>query len=202
MLSALKNMGVGVVVAFFCLLGWAIFLRFCEREARASDELWDTVHEAIVELQPRWRNTGMAKQLTRAFLEAGDEHEIDPLLLVAVSMKESSLDPTTRTGRDRGLMQCREGGVCENFIPDDCDRELVSPVCQVRTGAGFLRFVKGVCARRAQEHGHPSPSWGAIVAAYGMKRCPTEDEAVKTRSYRRAKKFYDRIGGKSWGSPE
>jgi len=161
------------------------------RVAECAEEELDTVAAAIVTLQPAVDNV-RALRLARHFAESGEETEIDPLLLVAMAMRESSFDPLVESLERRGslgeggLMQTH--GVSLRVRPSHCDRRLSSAECQIRTGARWLRWVKDHC-------GGSTARW---VAAYGMRSCPTEESASVHRSVRIVRAYYDEIGGVEW----
>ena len=81
-------------------------------------------------------------------------------------------------------------GVAKSHAPREggrrCDTKEMR--CNIRTGANFLAWCRDQC----------EGSWNVWVGAYGMSRCPSEQEAEKLRSVRRARKLYQQIGGEEW----
>jgi len=161
-----------------------------------------SIEYGIRELQPAISDE-RAKRLTAIFYNAGQRHNIDPLLLVAIAFKESSLSEAVENRRKRGelgeygLMQTH--GVALNFRPADCNHHLL-PVkgrmgvnaskayCQVETGAAYLAEARRKCGG----------TWARWIAAYGMGRCPSDSYAKTTRPVQRAYKYYKQIGGRNW----
>lgn len=157
-------------------------------ECKASAEVADVVFAAINRLQPRYKTKQeSAKKLADVFRSAGKEARIDPLLLVAISSRESSLLPgVVGSLGERGLMQVH--GVALSARPEECDRSMNTISCQVRTGARWLAWVRKLCPG-------PTERW---VSAYGRRRCPTVSVARNDRGVRIVKSRYMKIGGKNW----
>jgi hypothetical protein len=165
-------------------LAVAVTLWACETLVYGEEGGPDHVAGAILELQPAHDET-TATAMAAWFHEAGEEQGHDPLFLVAIAMKESSLT-TTATGGvgEVGLMQVH--GAAVQLRPEGCSRDLESPRCQVRTGAAWLALARRQCG----------PDRSDYLFAYGVGRCPrSHEEATKHRSVRRARAFYERIGG-------
>jgi hypothetical protein len=129
-----------------------------------------TIAAGIVNLQPA-ADLERATELASVFQAAASRHKLDPLLLVAISFRESSLRRSVEERRklgalgELGLMQSH--GAALRFRPADCDRRLVGARCQVETGAAFLSEARRQCGG----------SWWRWVAAYGMRACPSEERA-------------------------
>jgi hypothetical protein len=153
----------------------------------------DEVAVAIQQLQPVVSDD-RARALAQVFDRAGYENDIDPFLLVAISMRESSLLLKAEDGRyvgsrgERGLLQIH--GVALRFRPDGCSKQLKKAFCQVHTGARFLDYCRGMCG------GSP---W-RWVAAYGMSGCPSEEKAGMAVGPRIAHKYYMKIRGTGWSN--
>lgn len=135
----------------------------------------------------------VAATWAEAIVEAGRISELDPLLLTALIARESWFDETALgdEGRSRGAMQL--GSAARRFAPRDENDRLCDTwglECNVRTGALFLAFCRSHCGG----------SWDRWVGAYGMSRCPSEAEATELHSVRRARGFYERVGGQEWRS--
>lgn len=149
------------------------------------------VAAAVRQLQPALGAPSVAGYAT-TLRDAGEHTDIDPLLLLAVAYRESSLHPDVarcrRTGArgELGLMQVMPSGYALTFAPDGCDQ--CDPVCSIHTGARFLASLREHC-------GGSTWRW---VAAYGHRRCPSEERARGDRSTVRARAIYDQIGGSAW----
>lgn len=162
-----------------------------EDEGVIEEDVIEEVVDAIVVLQPA-TDSPRATKLARVFVEAGQTTEVDPLLLVAIAMRESSLrEDVERLERfgsrgERGLMQAH--GAALRLRPERCTSDLEGAWCQVMTGARWLAYVRDRC---------PGSPW-RWVAAYGMSRCPTEQQAGMDASTRRARTLYARVGGDRW----
>lgn len=173
------------------LAGWSV-ATCASRPALGCDEVC-VVAAAVRRLQPA-ADEERAGELAGVFVAAGREADLDPLLLVAIAMRESSLHPAvearTRLGSrgEVGLMQVHPRGPAMRLRPADCDEDLDGAGCQVRTGARFLAFVREHC---------PGSTW-RWVAAYGRSRCPSEAEARGDRNAAIAASYYSRAGGSAW----
>jgi len=149
------------------------------------------VARGVQTLQPG-ADDDRAARLASVFSTAGQRHEIDPLLLVAIAFRESSLSPEVELHRRRG--QLGEGGLMQvhgvalTRRPHYCPTPLPDAECQVETGAAWLAEVRETCGG----------SWWRWVAAYGMARCPSENDARSADSARTAHRYYRRIGGAQW----
>jgi len=176
-----------LIATSVALAAW-VFARMAVPEEAA-----DHVAEAIQTLQPRV-DDARARRLSRHIRDATDDAWLDPLLVVALIMRESSFSPRVerleRLGPqgERGLMQVMPGGPWRDVLPDGCTEELVGARCQIHTGVRWLALARDRCPG----------SWWRWVAAYGMSRCPTEEQARMTVSPRRARAYYTRIGGERW----
>lgn len=131
---------------------------------------------AIQRLQPRV-DDARAEYLGDVIRQASDEQGIDPLLIVALIMRESSYREDVEQLRvlgargERGLMQLAPRGAWREVAPEGCE-DLVGAECQIRTGVTWLVHVRETC---------PGSSW-RWVAAYGSSRCPSESEAERSPS--------------------
>lgn len=148
---------------------------------------------AILALQPA-TTTERAATLAAIFDDAGQETELDPLLLVSVARHESALSPAVERGHRRssagaiGLMQVLPWGAAMTLRPDGCGRELVGAQCQIVTGARWLARVDELCE---------GSTW-VSVAAYNLPRCPSEGAAREDRNARAINRYYARAGGIAW----
>lgn len=146
---------------------------------------------AIVQLQPRV-DAMRAFRLAATFAEAGSQNELDPKLLIAMAMRESSLDVKVerleRVGKigEGGLMQIH--GAALRLRPSQCDELLTGAYCQITTGARWLAYARSQC-------GGSTARW---VGAYGLGACPSERMAARHRSVLMARHYYDEIGGSQW----
>lgn len=177
---------VGILLAVAIgLVLWAL-----EPQAYGCDEVCE-VAAAVRRLQPAVGDD-RAEQLAGVFVGAGHETRLDPLLLVAIAMRESSLredvERLERLGArgERGLMQCH--GAALRARPAACGPELEGAHCQVYTGAMWLARVRDACE---------GSTW-VWVAAYGRSRCPSEAEARADRATAIAASYYALAGGRSW----
>lgn len=179
---------VGAIVAVLLCLGLGWF----EDQAwgEEADEV-SAVARAIQRLQPA-ADDERAARLAGIFVGAGHETRIDPLLLVAIAMRESSLSERVenleRLGArgERGLLQCH--GAALRVRPAGCGEELQGAHCQVYTGAMWLAWVRDRC----------EGSMWVTVAAYGRSRCPSESEAHADRNAAIAASYYSQAGGTEW----
>jgi len=173
----------GVCLAVFLATG-------CPAEGHTDQEIL-RVSDAVQILQPATRDD-RARMLAGHFLDAAAENWIDPLLLVALSMRESSLLERADTGEysgalgEAGLLQVH--GVALRHRPSDCDLPLIGARCQVHTGARFLGYVRALC----------EGSMWRWVAAYGMSQCPSEESARADPGTRLARRYYQEINGLDW----
>jgi soluble lytic murein transglycosylase-like protein len=176
--------------AIALLLSIALY-SFAECTADASEP---TTANDIQILQPRVSDRD-AEHLGRIIDELGEEYGIDPRLIVAIVMRESSFAPEVIQGDRRGelgevgLMQIHPRNHIANAMrPDGCDLQLTSAYCQLVTGVRYLTYVRDRCQ---------GSTW-RWIAAYGWSRCPSEEEAREDIATRRAHGFYHRIGGENW----
>lgn len=187
MRQRLKQFGVALAV-LVTVLGLARLVR-----GDGGEELRD-VATAIRTLQPT-ADLERADELAEVFHGAGRDYRLDPLLLVALSFRESGLSREVELRHRRGalgelgLMQSH--GAALQVRPADCSHHLVRrgagreglAYCQVRTGAAWL----------AEARTHCGGSWWRWVAAYGMRHCPSERYARTMHSTQRARALYCRI---------
>jgi hypothetical protein len=180
----MKDIIYMVVIGILLGFNVAYFLTDCEVLAEQNDP----IVSAIVQLQPRYRNDAKtARELAVAFRNAGVETNIDPLLLIAISSRESSLLPgVVGSLGEKGLMQVH--GVALSARPPECDSLLESISCQVRTGARWLAWARNQCPG-------PTERW---LSAYGRRRCPSLKTARRDPGVAVVKTRYMKIGGKQW----
>jgi len=174
-----------VLLLFFVSMFVVMALTTCLHRAFAGGDLESTI-EGIQELQPATSEAD-AETMAQAFVDAGEANSVDPLLLVAIAFRESSLNPSALGQlRERGLMQVH--GVALQHRPDNCHEDLETINCQIRTGARWLAIVREQC---------PGSPW-RWVCSYGNSRCCSEQEGGLSLGTRRARRFYVQIGGSEW----
>jgi hypothetical protein len=155
----------------------------CERESYAHGSELE-VFRAVQLLQPA-HPPAVAAAWAGVLFEAGVETDIDPLLLTAIAFRESSLRTSVVGDRGEvGPMQLHGAALAHR--PSGCDPAEMS--CSIRGGAAVLQWWQAQC----------SGSWSVWVGAYGLGRCPSEEDAEALGSVRRARALYERIGGRSW----
>jgi len=174
---------------------WCVASTTCEHVTVHAEEAQASVQEvatAIETLKPTIK-APRRDRLAVVFHKAAQDHRHDPLLLVAISFRESSfflaVEQRRRFGTARnenGLMQVH--GAALRVRPADCSSKLIGARCQIQTGAAWLSY--------AREHCEGS-TW-RWVAAYGMSACPSERRARLDYPTRRAHSFYKRVGGRRW----
>jgi len=162
----------------------------------------DCTQKAIKVLQPHMDDMRAAR-LAHVYTKAGAEVEIDHVILVAITRRESSfwlsVEMLKRFGRrgEIGLMQIMPGNSAAlRQRPRECPETLVGADCQVRTGARWLAQARKSC---------PGTPW-RWVAAYGHGwrdskgrwRCPTEAEARVDINAYKAFRYYVAVTGNSW----
>jgi len=150
------------------------------------------LYVACQRLQPRLTDQAAmtwAKGLRRAARDAN----VDPYLLAAMVMRESSFDPRVATGAKRGALgeigplQLHPRGVALRYLPPGCPA--TNPGCNLRAGALYLAAVRERCPG----------SWARWVGSYGSRGCMSESRALTHRSVRRLRRFYCRIRGRQCG---
>lgn len=182
-------------VAVWALMGVATFAAFAlvqdclcvpAAEAEEAQPALETA-AAISKLQPAL--TPAQNEMYAAAINASAaRHSFDPLLIVAMIMRESSFNEHARGSRGEiGLMQVMPG-VAARFAPDGCDVEN-DPTCNIATGVAKLADVRDSTC--------PGSTW-RWMASYGMKRCASEREAGLVKGARRAFAFYTKLGGTRW----
>jgi len=178
---------IALTVTTFCFFG---AVRGCAAEADTGAQL-EEVAAGIAELQPAAAGQ-RANRLAAVFAEAGRRHNHDPLLLVAIAFRESSLAVDVEEHRRRGALG--EGGLMQvhgaalRARPHYCPLPLPDAECQVQTGAAWLAYARAACGG----------SWWRWVAAYGLGACPSEERAREHAAARVAHRYYTRIGGTRW----
>lgn len=174
-----------LIVALSLLIGGLIFSHLAQGQG--------IVCSGIKLLQPATTND-RASKLSKIFKKVGKDTDIDPLLLVAISFRESSLskrveDHTIMGKRNEiGLMQIMPKSPAMQLRPNECTQKLNGPYCQIATGAKWLAKVRELCPG----------SWWRWVGSYGHKKCLSENRAGMDYGTRIAKRYYEKIGGKGW----
>lgn len=164
---------------------------FSTRALGSPNDLIEATAEDILTLQPSL-DEDRARRLAGLIVEASEESELEPALVVAVANRESAFLPEVESLEllgsrgERGLLQVHGAGLV--FRPDGCSTRLEGARCQIETGARFLAWVRDRC-------GGSTWRW---LGAYGMSRCPSEDEARQLKSTRVARRHYDAINGQRW----
>lgn len=149
----------------------------------------ETIVAAIMLLQPRLHDHHALEYGTAIHMAAA-EYELDPLLLVSIAFRESSFRPDVVAGATRGLhgevgmMQVHPRGVALRHGPPECRHRQDDPACAARTAAGYLAHLRTTC---------PGSVW-RWVAAYGMRRCPSEETARRDPATIRAMGLWRTIG--------
>jgi len=147
----------------------------------------------IMRLQPGLDATG-ATAWSRAIRREANARQLDPLIVVALVMRESSFHPDVAEGRRRGrlgevgALQVMPGGYAMRFAPPDC-RDQTDARCSIATGCAYLAHLR--------DHACPGSTW-RWVAAYRWRTCPSEDAARRDRGALRLRELYERAGGRSW----
>lgn len=72
-----------------------------------------------------------------AFVE-GQEHDVDPLLILAVVQNESSFNPKAKSGQDTGLMQINTKWQAELVATLDSPAMLAEPATNIKLGTQIL----------------------------------------------------------------
>jgi hypothetical protein len=83
------------------------------------------------------------------------------------------------------MMQVHPRGVALRHGPLECRRSQWDPVCATRTAAAYLALLRTTCPGSTRR-------W---VAAYGMRRCPSDAEARRNPATIRAMELWRVIGG-------
>ena len=177
-----------LMVSMACFMGTLAVISLvadCDAYGEHGGEL--AVRTAITTLQPR-HTPEVAAAYAGLFLRAADEHELDPLLLVAIAFRESSLISGVRGALgERGLLQVHGAALLGR--PSECSAELLTTSCELRTGAAWLAHSRDVC---------PGTMW-RWVTAYGHGRCLSEAASRQTRGTAVARRYYVQVGGTGWG---
>lgn len=144
------------------------------------------VADAVRLLKPQLRESRV-RYWASVLWEASREVDLDPLLVTAMTYRESSFKRQVRSeGGSIGSLQVKFKGLAYYHRPQNCNIENIR--CNVRCGAAYLQWVKAYCGG----------SWDVWVGAYGMSRCPSEIEAKTLPSVVQARSIYKQIGGKLW----
>ena len=153
----------------------------------ASENMVEVVQVAIQELAPRVSDE-RAEELAEYITEHAEESEIDPLLVTAIIMRESSFSYAMQTGKRVGpppqncvgLMQIYPYGAAHKlggFL------DLTDADVNIRTGVMWLEYVGSVC-------GDTHWQW---VAAYGRSECPDYHTARRDDAAITARRLYCQI---------
>lgn len=176
---------------FFAILAFVITLLCIPQLVHSLDGigegLIDTIQSAITRLAPRV-SEDRARRLAGYIKEHSEESEIDPLLVTAIIMRESSFSHAVQTGRKVGraphkcvgLMQIHPWGPAHKL---GGYLDLTDANANIRTGVMWLEYVRGVC-------GDTHWQW---VAAYGMSRCPTYHQARRNAAAITARRLYCKV---------
>jgi soluble lytic murein transglycosylase-like protein len=156
---------LGLIVYIVILWFLAIFCRsaFADDERSVSDRS-QAIQGAILSLvaeEPTHtlnRDSDARERLALALIEAGDEYDVSPYLLLVMAYRESSLKMSAigKLG-EKGLFQLH--GVAKETCPEKLSDD---PITHARCGARWLRLSFAMCGGR---------SWENAVAAYGAGRC-------------------------------
>lgn len=186
----------GLVLTAAALTAWVV-----GRAAIASDQDPEDDLEAAIEaeldelaidirtLQPRISDS-RATRLAGLIRETCESHGIEPRLVAAMVMRESSFSPAVERlevlGRrgERGLLQVMPGSPALAMRPPECPPSLEGARCQIETGVAWLAHARDHC---------PGTTW-RWVAAYGLSRCPSESEAVASREVAIVQRYLAQMG--------
>lgn len=165
--------GAVVFAIIITVLAWCAI-------ADANKEL-----DAVMKLQPM-HTQEVAASWAGAFRSAGKESDIDPLLLIAIAYRESSIrdDVVGKLG-EQGPMQLH--GAALMHRPRACNPAEMT--CSIRGGAAVLQYWRSACN---------DDRWAVWIGAYGLGQCPSYGDAAKLRSVQRARALYEKIGGDGW----
>jgi soluble lytic murein transglycosylase-like protein len=158
-------------------------------------ELEELVGSAIAELQPAV-TPDRQERLAWIITEAATKRDFDPLLITSMIMRESSFREEVERGDIRGrldeigLMQIHPA-IAFRFA-EDCN-PVEDTRCNVKTGVRILDYKRDTCVDPA----HPGSTW-VYVASYGMSKCATYEQAKQDPATKRAKAYYDQVGGTEW----
>jgi len=93
---------------------------------------------------------GRAHRVARALIESANEHEMDPVFLMAVIEQESKFNPEALGSHGEiGLMQLKPSTAEAFASTDDVVAELRDPAQNVRLGAAYLAQLRNSFKRRA-----------------------------------------------------
>jgi hypothetical protein len=149
--EAARNRVVEVAPAMFA--GWltqSVAVVASEEAGRADAE--SSTPDARAELVPEQRNVtrylarryrvadDAVRVLVTAAYRAGEEHSLDPLLILAVMAVESSMNPFAEsTVGAQGLMQVMTRVHAEKFEPHGGDHAALDPVANIMVGSAILK---------------------------------------------------------------
>jgi len=197
LLRALRKpleLALAVVIGLLCsalAIGMLTCLDRCASLAWAEQAQVPTA-VAVSRLQPAL-SAVRARELADAIDTAARPHRIDPILIAAIAMRESSLVDEVIRGQRRGprgevgIMHIMPRSIALRWAPDGCDQAELA--CSLATGCAYLAWLRG--------EGCPGSTW-RWVSAYGRRRCPSEAEAREGRATRRARELYVAAGGQVW----
>ncbi len=168
----------GTVFATMLAIVAVVFLSITECHGQ-------TLEESIGRLQPRLTAVDRARW-AEGITKAATPHGIDPVLIAALVMRESSFRPQVADGTIRGAL----GEVGPLQIHGVALRGVTcrGAGCWLRAGVDFLAHHRTTC---------PGSTW-RWVASYAMRRCPSEAKARASKTARRARYWYDKAGGTTW----
>lgn len=148
--------------------------------------------EAVGRLQPRLTPQARATW-AKAIADATAQHGLDPYLVAAMVMRESSFRADVAEGRRRGKLgevgPLQVHGVAWRFAPPGCTAKRGDARCWLQTGVNFLAHHRKACPG----------STARWVASYAMRRCPSEATAKRSKTVRNARRWYAVAkGGVAW----
>ena len=126
------------------------------------------------------RDLAARERLADALIDAGDEYDVSPYLLLVMAYRESSLKMSA-VGKlgELGLFQLH--GVakesCSETLTDD-------PATHARCGARWLRLSFEMCGGK---------SWGKAVSAYGAGRCDVGESSMWAERARSRVRMAERL---------
>ncbi len=169
----------------FATLLFALFSASCLVLAVECPAYGQTLEESIGRLQPRLTHADRARW-AEGITKAAAPHGIDPVLIAALVMRESSFRPRVADGTVRGAL----GEVGPLQVHGVALRGVTcrGAGCWLRAGVDFLAHHRKAC---------PGSTW-RWVASYAMRRCPSEAKARASKTARRARYWYDLAGGAMW----
>jgi len=188
---------IGILTALYIGLSRYRCLDRALPEAHADSHLaqnkpYVSLEKAIVILQPR-TSQKRAVRLARAIRLESLINGLDPKLVLALAMRESSLHPLVEIGKIRGprgelgLMQIMPSGAAMRFRPKREGKpcNLRSAWCSVATATRYLRHLRDQCG---------GSKW-VWIGAYSSRSCPSEKRANTMQGVQTVKHYYAMIAG-------